>query len=112
MIFDMNVILVNLSNEEIPSYEQVIGQGTFRWCGFTSTSRSRQVAEFYDANVLMIIQLTKHYPNDGHAIDMKILSQFPKEDELLLRANVQFRVEKLEYDQEKNKHLIYIEALV
>ncbi|CAF1167982.1 unnamed protein product [Adineta ricciae] len=102
----------NLSSTELQAYRQAIGPNTYRWFGFISTSRSRKVAEFYDANTLMIIQLKKQYPNDGRAVDIRVLSQFPEEEEVLLRAGVQFCVKKFELDEQKEKHIIHIEAYV
>ncbi|CAF3389919.1 unnamed protein product [Rotaria sp. Silwood2] len=103
---------INLSSEDILHYQQAIDKGIFRWFGFTSTSKSRKVAEFYDTNALMIIRLIKRYPNDGRAVNIAILSQFPEEQEVLLRAGAQFRVEKVELNEEQKKHLIHIEAYV
>lgn len=103
---------VNLSSEDLDAYQQAVGRGTFRWYCFTSTSKSRKVAEFYDTNALMIINLNKRYPNDSRAVDIAVLSQFLEEEEVLLRADVEFRVKKVELGEEQTKHLINIQAYV
>lgn len=103
---------VNLSSEDLDAYQRAVGRGTFRWYCFTSTSKSRKVAEFYDTNALMIINLNKRYPNDSRAVDIAVLSQFPEEEEVLLRADVEFCVEKVELGKEQTKHLINIQAYV
>jgi hypothetical protein len=56
--------------------------------------------------------LNKRHPNDGRAVDIAVLSQFPEEEEVLLRADVQFCVEKVELGKEQTKHLINIQAYV
>jgi hypothetical protein len=102
---------VNLQPEDIRAYQQAAGNGILRWYGFISTSKSRKVAEFYNANTLMEIHLNKRYPNDGRAVDIGVLSQFPEEEEVLLRAGVEFCVEKVEQD-DQSKYLIRIKAYV
>jgi hypothetical protein len=103
---------VNLSSQDLYAYQQAENKGKFRWFGFASTSKSRKVANFYDTNTLMIITLNKHYANDGRAVDIAALSQFPEEEEVLLRAGVEFCVEKIELGDEQEKHLLYIKACV
>lgn len=103
---------VNLSSEDLDAYQRAVGRGEYRWYCFTSTSKSKKVAEFYDTNSLMTINLKKRYPDDGRAVDISVLSQFPEEEEVLLRADVQFCVEKVELGKEQTKHLINIQAYV
>ena len=103
---------VNLSSEDLYAYQRAVGRGTFRWYCFTSTSKRKEVAQLYATNALMIINLNKRYPNDGRAVDIAVLSQFPEEEEVLLRADVEFCVEKVELDTEQTKHFIYIQAYV
>ncbi|CAF1218558.1 unnamed protein product [Rotaria sordida] len=104
---------MNLSLSMINAYRKATESGTsFRWAGFSSTSKNREFAEDFNTNTLFIMQLKKIYSKEKKAIDISIYSQFPEEEEVLLKAGVEFTVEKVKYDDRKKKHYIYLNVYV
>ncbi|CAF3908303.1 unnamed protein product [Rotaria sordida] len=104
---------MNLSSMMIHAYEKAAKcQISFRWAGFSSTSKNREFAEFFDTNTLFIIQLKKIYFSETRAIDISICSQFPEEEEVLLKAGFEFTVESVRYDDKKKKHYVYLNVYV
>ncbi len=103
---------LELDRSQIRDYRRYAGKGTFRWLGFSSTSKRQGVAEHFKGNTLMIIRLKQLYPDDGRAADIENLSWFPQEEEVLLRAGVEFSIEKVVHDREKKKYYICIDAYV
>ncbi|CAF1386150.1 unnamed protein product [Rotaria sordida] len=104
---------MNLSSMMIHAYEKAAKcQISFRWTDFSSTSKNREFAEFFDTNTLFIIQLKKIYFSETRAIDISICSQFPEEEEVLLKAGVEFTVESVRYDDKKKKHYVYLNVYV
>ncbi|CAF4401698.1 unnamed protein product [Rotaria socialis] len=88
------------------SYKQAIG--TIKaWNGFSSASKNRSVAEAFGTNVLFIIDTNPDSRSD-HSIDISSYSQFPDEQEVLIRAGRNFRIEKVERLDSTNKYLIYL----
>jgi hypothetical protein len=86
--------------------------GSYRWAGFSSTSKCRAVAEFFCSNTLFIMHLRKVYQNRKKAIDISRCSQFPDEEEVLLKSGVEYTIKKVEYDEEKEKYYIYLNVYV
>ncbi|CAF1467888.1 unnamed protein product, partial [Rotaria sordida] len=72
---------------------------------FTSCSRDSAVAEMY-GNTLFIMTI-KH----AFSVDLKACSQYPDEEEELVSPGVCFTVERVEFDQEKDKYVIYLELI-
>jgi hypothetical protein len=70
---------------------------------FTSCTRNHSVAEMYSDNVLFIMKTRVAF-----TIDIQPFSNFPDEDEELLFPGVSFTIDRMEYDENKNKHLIYL----
>jgi len=71
---------------------------------FTSCTRNRKIAEnFSNANALFIMELQVAF-----TVDLSQLSEYSHEEEELLFPGVSFTTNKLEFDKEKNKHLIYL----
>jgi hypothetical protein len=70
---------------------------------FTSTSRSREKAEFIGGNVLFIIDINSYH--DGW--DISPYSQYD-EEEFLLRAGFYFHVASYEYDDNTQKWIIHL----
>ncbi len=104
---------MNLSSSVIDAYEEAAKSGTsYRWTGFSSTSKSRQFVKDFNTNTLFIMQLKKIYSREKKAIDISGYSQFPEEEEVLLKAGVEFTVEKVNYDNEKEKYYIYLNVYV
>ncbi|CAF1140755.1 unnamed protein product [Adineta ricciae] len=104
---------INLDETQLDKYEQCVGKTNLRWPNFSSTSRERTVAEKRDSNTLMIITLKRCYPdNDRRAADIVYASEFREEQEVLLRAGVEFSVKRCLYDKTREKHYLRIHAYV
>ncbi|CAF1181426.1 unnamed protein product [Didymodactylos carnosus] len=81
---------------------------------FTSTSKSRQVAEFFHGNTLLILNIDGqnekligwHAEKFGASISH--CSAIPSEEEYLLMPTGNFRFVKAEYDDTNKTHLIYL----
>lgn len=69
---------------------------------FTSCSRNRNQAERF-GNVLFIMEIQRAF-----TVDMKDFSEFPEEEEELITPGVCFSVQKIGFDKDKNKDLIYL----
>ncbi|CAF1528951.1 unnamed protein product, partial [Didymodactylos carnosus] len=102
---------VNLTSSMITEYQSAIDNGSYRWLGFSSTSRNPQLPEFDDCNTLLIMELKK-ICTDNNAIDISSLSQFPQEEEILLRAGTEFTVQNVQYEAANNKHVINLTVYV
>jgi hypothetical protein len=86
---------------------------SFRWASFSSTSKNLKLAEFWDANTNFIMQLNKiSSAAEKKAIDISLYSQFPEEEEVLLKAGIEFTVKKVDYDDTNKKHYIYLDVYV
>ncbi|CAF2754473.1 unnamed protein product [Rotaria sp. Silwood2] len=75
------------------------------WYNFASTSRNRALAEEF-ANTLFIIDIK--LARGG--LSLEKYSMYEMEKEVLLPAGVPLRIDQVEYDNEKQKHLIYVTA--
>ncbi|CAF1303015.1 unnamed protein product [Adineta ricciae] len=71
---------------------------------FTSTSRSRTVAELIATNDLFIMRV-----NCAFTADIQPYSIMPHEEEELINLGVTFTVKRVKLDTTINKHLIYLE---
>jgi hypothetical protein len=85
-----------------------------QFASFTSTSRSRAVAEFRGSNTLLIIDLNIK-ERDGVDVGrsgahIAHLSEYSEEDEFLIWPRTLFHFIRREYDAEKNKHIIHLRA--
>jgi hypothetical protein len=82
----------------------VIGERPVKWLGFTSTSKTREVAEAFGCNVVFNIDLSQF--NDrfryNRPVDISHLSEKFDEDEVLLPAGFTFIVNKVEQDETTN----------
>jgi hypothetical protein len=94
----------------IEEYRRAAGDNSkhFKWLPFVSTSRDRSVAERLSHGVLYIIEIRSYSLNEDRFADLTRFSHFPREEEILLLPGVQFQVKKVEFDNEKRLHLIYI----
>ena len=94
-----------LKPEHIDTYKEMAKHsdeyGSFQ--GFSSCSRNRSKAEKF-GNVLFIMKVLFAF-----IADLSELSEYPNEEEELVTPGVCFRVERVEFDPEKDKHLIYLE---
>lgn len=93
-----------LSMTMIDEYKQAVGK-TIIWLGFTSTSKDRRVAEMYAGNALFIILAkdTWHPQND-----ISKLSYYPDEREVLLSPFYSCIIDKIEFESNSKKYLIYM----
>ncbi|CAF1397234.1 unnamed protein product [Rotaria magnacalcarata] len=69
---------------------------------FTSCTRNPTIAEKF-GNALFIMKICIAY-----TVDLTELSKYPYEEEELLFPGVSFTVDNVEFDKNKNKHLIYL----
>jgi hypothetical protein len=69
---------------------------------FTSCTRDRDVAEMF-GNVLFIMETRIAF-----TVDLEEYSKYPEEKEELLFPGISFTVDRLEFDKNKNKQLIYL----
>ncbi|CAF1411286.1 unnamed protein product [Adineta steineri] len=103
----------NLSLSMIDVYKEAAKNSiSYRWSGFSSTSKSQEFAENFHTNTVFIMQLKKIYPREKKAIDISHYSELPEEEEILLRTGVEFTVENVNYDHEKKKHYINLNVYV
>ncbi|CAF4464799.1 unnamed protein product [Didymodactylos carnosus] len=75
------------------------------WFGFTSTSKNRRKAQDF-GNTLFIIDISF-----VSGLDISQYSNFPQEEEVLFPAGTKFQINHVEYDEQQNKHNIYIKLL-
>ncbi|CAF1341089.1 unnamed protein product [Adineta steineri] len=103
----------NLSLTMINIYKEAAKNSvSYRWSGFSSTSKSQEFAENFHTNTVFIMQLKKIYSREKKAIDISHYSELPEEEEILLRTGVEFTVENVNYDDEKKKHYINLNVYV
>ncbi|CAF3641670.1 unnamed protein product [Adineta steineri] len=78
---------MNLSLPMIDAYKEAAKSSiSYRWTGFSSTKKK--------------------------AIDISDYSQFPQEEEVLLKTGIEFTVENVNYDDTKKKHYINLNVYV
>jgi hypothetical protein len=95
----------NLTDEQIATYidcsQRPMEYRSFQ--AFTSCSRNRAVAEMYSGNVLFIMEVLYAF-----TADLSPFSQYRDEEEELVTPGVCFSVQSMEFDENTNKHLIYM----
>lgn len=93
-----------LTEEQIATYRHMADNpNEYRsFQAFTSSSRDRMGAESF-GNVLFIMNVLFAF-----IADVSSLSEFKEEEEELIMPGVCFSVEKVHFDQNKKKHLIYL----
>ncbi|CAF3121944.1 unnamed protein product [Rotaria sp. Silwood2] len=95
-----------LSHDDIEMYRKAAGKGDFyKWLSFVSTSRSRDVAEKFGANVLHIITIRRFSSNDQYT-DLQSIAYCKDEEEILLRPGVRFKVDDA-YDDPNSERCIF-----
>ncbi|CAF1366188.1 unnamed protein product [Adineta steineri] len=92
----------NVPDELITSFKEECEKSWHTFQAFTSCSRNRKVAEGF-GNVLFIMKTLVAY-----TVDLSSLSQYPDEEEELLFPGVSFTIDRMEFDEKKKKHLIYL----
>ncbi|CAF3641568.1 unnamed protein product [Rotaria sp. Silwood1] len=98
-----------ISTEMLQKYQQAAGDTSkyFKGLSFISTSRDREVAEFFARNVVYIIEL-QHCPSKDQLVDLSTISDFPDEKEILFQPGVRFQVAQVKFDDTIRKHLVHI----
>lgn len=97
----------SFNEDQINQYKNAINDpNPKQWLAFSSTTKSFTVADFFGGNTLFIIQLPINEFSFG--IDISSYSQFPTEEEVLLPTQICFKVERVQYNQNIHKHLIYL----
>jgi hypothetical protein len=103
-----------LTDEMIASYFSSINSGRSSssddnlspsFPAFTSCSRNRAKAEEF-GNVLFIIDFTFK-----RSVDVSEFSQYPDEEEELIKPGAVFLIEKVEFDSECDKYLVYLSVI-
>jgi len=103
----------NLTQNTITSYKTAREHGTtFRWVSFTSTTRNLEFVKTFDTNTIFIIRLNKIYEDDKKAIDISPFSDYPNEEEILLKPGVEFTVGKVIENEDDRKFYIHLNAYV
>ena len=103
---------LNLTDAE---RKRIIKKDIITFKSFTSTSRNRELAEWY-GDTLLIID-TKVFDDvsryhDGCGTDISAVSQFPEEEEFLISPGQDFHFVKYEFDSVNGKHIIYLKSMV
>ena len=96
-----------LKQEMIDEYRQAVGTKIL-WLSFVSTSKVREVAEFFSGNTLFIIEMKDMYTS--LCTDITSLSLYPDEEEVLLMAQFRFRIDNVELDSTTKKYSIYLSS--
>jgi hypothetical protein len=100
---------VDLTREQL-----LVLQNDVKFISFTSTTKSRELAEFYDRNTLLIIDLNIK-KRDGLDVGrsgahISHLSNYPAEEEFLIWPDTSFHFIRYEDDKEKRKHILYLKS--
>lgn len=95
-----------LTKEMVEEYRQVIGT-YIAWPAFTSTSKSREVAEMFTGNTLFVIRI--HTDICARYCDISLFSRFPQEEEILLITSVPLEVKNVEHDLTTGTYRIYLD---
>jgi hypothetical protein len=77
---------------------------------FTLTSCKREVAELYDGNIILIIDLRDGENDVSCGANISSISELPDEEEFLIWPGKYFNLVEYDYEKEKNKHIIYLET--
>ncbi len=77
---------------------------------FTLTSCKREVAEFYDGNTILIIDLSDGENDFSCGVNISAVSEFPEEEEFLIWPGKYFNFVEYDYEKEKKKHIIYLKT--
>ncbi|CAF1400740.1 unnamed protein product [Rotaria sp. Silwood1] len=103
---------VQLTNEMITEYKNVARSEDARrsFQAFTSCSLNREKAEQF-GNVLFVLTAEKRSAYSTLNMDISSLSDYPEEEEVLIRPGRSFKIESVEFDKKKQKHVIYLTSI-
>ncbi|CAF1419237.1 unnamed protein product [Rotaria sordida] len=93
-----------LPDDVIAQFQQATQVDLYSFQAFTSTTRSRQIADIYGGNVIFIIHISLE---DG--IDIQRYSNFQDEEEILLTSSFLFKVKS--YEKVEDKWEIHLVSL-
>jgi hypothetical protein len=102
-----------LTEEAVEEYKKCVGQ-TRSWLGFSSTTRQFSVAQFLSRNTIFIIEVAAETAPVFPGKFIAEISHFKEEDEVLLQAGIDFRIEKVEeklITEGKKQHIIHLTLL-
>jgi len=95
---------IQLDDAMLEKCRQSIGEWKC-WYQFSSTSKDRSIAEKF-GNTLFIVDVKLKLGG----LSIKDYSNYANENEVLLPAGVQIRVDKVDIDETTNKNLVYVTA--
>ena len=96
-----------LDEEDIDQYRNAVNDPQLKqWLAFTSTTKNLEVAECFRGNTLFVIQLPINRYSFG--MDISSYSIFSDEEEVLLPMQICFKVENVEFNDEKSQTVIYL----
>ncbi|CAF1196303.1 unnamed protein product [Adineta steineri] len=96
----------SLTQEMIEEYRQCTGD-RITWTAFSSSSKNRHLAEQF-GNTLFIINFPENYLFKK---DISSISNYPDEQEVLIKAGHSFIIDNVEFDSNTGKHLIYLSGI-
>lgn len=98
--------------EIIEEYKQAAGDENkyFKWLTFVSTSNNRDVAEQFGWNTLYIIEIKRYSSRDQFAV-LKNNTCNEDEEEVLLKPGLRYQVERVRFDSDIGRHLIYLNVI-
>ncbi|CAF1083947.1 unnamed protein product [Rotaria sp. Silwood1] len=101
-----------LTDKMIAEYQRVAQSKDSRrsFQAFTSCTRNRTKAEQF-GNVLFVLNAENRRSYRTLNMDISSLSAYPEEEEVLLRPGRSFKIERVEIDKTKNKHVIYLTSI-
>ncbi|CAF0950391.1 unnamed protein product [Adineta steineri] len=92
----------NVPDQLITSFKEECEKSWHTFQAFTSCSRNGKVAEGF-GNVLFIMKTLVAF-----TVDLNSLSQYPDEEEELFFPGVSFTIDRMDLEEKKKKHLIYL----
>lgn len=95
----------DLDDNMINSFKEDCSKNPKPWHSFqafTSCSRNRSLAEMF-GNTLLIMTTEIAF-----TVDIEPISNIPNEEEEILYPGVSFIIDRMDYDEEKKKHLTYL----
>ncbi|CAF1538968.1 unnamed protein product [Adineta ricciae] len=93
---------VLLTSEQVNRYENARSD-FLQWDSFVSTTKNRNLAMFY-GNTLFTIEIDMY----ARGLDISSFSNFPEEDEVLIRPGRPFSINDMEFNTADNKYHIDI----
>ena len=98
--------------ETINEYKEAVGIPNiyFKWLTFVSTSNDRDVAETFGRNTLYIIEIKRYSSRDQFAV-LKNNTCNENEEEVLLKPGLRFQVERVRFDRDIGRYLIYLNVI-